>query len=67
MLKKDHRRRPSPKALFPPTNKIKYSKKTNNHPHPFPQNNFFLNPKTPSCKTQNLKPKTIFIYNISKS
>ena len=45
MLKKDPRRRPSPKALFPQTNKIKYSKKTNNHPHPFPQNRFFLNSK----------------------
>jgi hypothetical protein len=28
MLKNDRRRRPSPKALFPQTNKIKYYKKT---------------------------------------
>ncbi len=53
MLKKDHRRRPSPKALFPPTNKIKYLKKQTTTLTPFPKIIFFKIQKHP---LQNLEP-----------
>jgi hypothetical protein len=52
---------PSPKVLFPPTNKIKYSKKTNNHPHPFPQLFFFKIQKHPPAKPRTLNPK-LYLY-----